>query len=62
MKRDFSEFLKLHNTEDIKDGALFSLSDFPVTEKQKEFLSAMSYGVALNLLEQYHEWVNSCED
>lgn len=59
MSKDFSKFLSSHDIKELQRDAMFGLDELPMPEKQKEILGAMSYGIALNLLGQYHEWLNS---
>lgn len=59
MNKDFSKFLLSHDTKELQSDAMFRLDELPMSDKQKEILGAMSYGIALNLLQQYHEWLSS---
>ena len=60
--KQFSDFLDSIDLAEVKAGASISLEDIPLTDKQKEVISGMCFGVVIDILSSYHEWLHSDRD
>lgn len=60
--KKFSDFLDSIDMDEIKAGVSISLEGVPLTEKQKESIGAMCYGMIADMLNSYHEWLLANED
>lgn len=58
-KKDFSDFLRIQNLDDLEEDAKYSLESLNLSEKQKKEIGALMYSIASDLLLQYHEWLFS---
>lgn len=59
--KDFEKFLDSNNLDEIKSGVFTSLIDVKMTDKEKEAIGAMCYGMIIDLLGDYHRWLHSEE-
>ena len=60
--KQFDDFLKNMDVEDIRETALLGLIDIKLSKHEKEIIGSTMMSIATTILSQYHAWLSVDRD